>query len=116
MLEITAGDRLYMRHGSTWHVQAADRFTWPSFRFADAARDVTVAGHQTVDGRDCIVVSFVTGTDNSRTNLWIAADSFHVIRQAATTPAGMVVRTFSNFDRNSGIRPPAVQVSRNAER
>ncbi len=83
VLEITAGDRFYMRHGSTWHVQTVDRFTWPSFSFAGSAREVAVAGRETVDGRDCVVVSFVDVTNDSLTSLWIATDSLRVIQQVS---------------------------------
>ena len=113
ILEITAGDQHYMRHGSAWHVQTVDRFTWPSFRFFDNARDVAVAGHETIDGHDCVIVSFLDGPDKVRTNLWIASDSFRVIQQAAATPEGFVVRKYSHFDGPTRIRPPDVQVTRN---
>src|SRR5205085_11983982 len=106
ILEITAGDRLHMRRGTTWYVHAAERFTWPSFRFADTAREVAVAGHETVDGHDCVIVSFVDARDDSQTNLWIAADSFRVVKQAAVTKDGFVMRKFSRFDGSARITPP----------
>ena len=38
MLEITSGDRLYMRHGTAWHAQTVDHFSWPSFQLAESAQ------------------------------------------------------------------------------
>jgi len=111
MLEITAGNRHFMRHGTAWHVQTTDPFSWPTFRFAENARDVAVAGHETVDDFDCMVVSFIDGKDNSRTNLWIASDTFRIMQQVTTTPDGLVTRRFSNFDRIAPIHPPDVQDS-----
>lgn len=111
MLEITAGDRHFMRHGTEWHVQTTEPFSWPTFRFAENARDVAVAGHETVDDYDCVVVSFVDGTDNSRSNVWIASDTLRIMQQVTTTPDGLVSRRFSDFDRIAPIHPPEVQDS-----
>lgn len=108
ILEITAGDRHFMRHGTTWQVQTTARFVWPSFRFAENARDVAIAGHETVDGYDCVVVSYVEGSENSPTNLWIATDTVRVIQQVSATPAGLVTRKFTDFDRIAPIRLPEV--------
>lgn len=109
MLEITVGDRQFMRHGTAWHVQTTDPFSWPAFRLADNARAVAIAGHEAVDGEDCLVVSFVNGTDNSRTNAWIDTDTFRIVQLVSTTSDGLVIRKFSNFDRVAPIHPPDVE-------
>ena len=108
MLEITSGDRLYMRHGTAWHAQTVDRFSWPSFQLAESARDVTVAGRETVDGSDCVVLSYVNGPDNARTNVWIASETLRIVQQAEMTAEGLVTRRFTNFDRVAPIHPPQV--------
>jgi len=111
MLEITSGDRLYMRHGTAWHAQTVDRFSWPSFQLAESARDVTVAGREVVDGSDCVILSFVNGPDNDRTNVWIASDTLRIVQQAEMTSEGLVTRRFTDFDKVAPIHPPEAEDS-----
>jgi len=108
-LEITAGDRQFIRNGTAWQVRISDPFSWPAFRFAENARDIAVAGHESVAGYDCVVVSFVDGTNNSRTNLWLSNDTFRIMQQVTSTRDGLVTRRFSNFDKIAPIHLPDVE-------
>ena len=69
---------------------------------------MTVAGRETVDGSDCVVLSYVNGPDNERTNVWIASETLRIVQQAEMTAEGLVTRRFTNFDRVAPIHPPQV--------
>ena len=107
LLEITTGDRHFMRHGTQWHSQTVEPFQWPAFRYAEKASNITVVGRETLNGTECFVVSFEDSADGSRTRLWIATGSFRVLQQMSAAPGRFTVSRFSRYDAGARITPPS---------